>query len=229
MKVDIVILSHGKTPELIATTQNAIDSCLKSESEIEFNIIVIEQGDAEYTGCKVYYDASELNYNKFMNKGIELGDAQYIALCNNDLLFQENWCSIIISVMQKHNLLSACPICPLVQPKKMVLKNDVYFGYRNTYEVCGWCIVINRDILKIIGKLDEGFPFWFADNIYSEQLKKHGINHGVVSKSIVRHLGSQTLNSLSHEDQYNLSHKHVPKFIEQHPKNESAKFFKRNK
>lgn len=229
MKIDVVILSHGKTPGLIATTQNAINSCLASETEIDFNIIVIEQQESvTYEGCQVHYDSSEFNYNKFMNKGIELGDAPYIALCNNDLDFKPQWASILIVAMQKHNLLSACPICPHVQPPRLPLTEDVYFGYRNSHEVSGWCIVINRDILKIIGKLDEEYPFWFADNVYSEQLKKHDIQHAVVSKSVVEHIRSKTLNTLDRQTHKNITTGLIEKFVEQYPENESAVWFKRN-
>ena len=45
MKVDIVILSNAKNADLKATTQQAVDSCLKSDDGIDFNIIVIEQND----------------------------------------------------------------------------------------------------------------------------------------------------------------------------------------
>lgn len=229
MIIDVVILSHGKTPELVATTQNAINSCLASETENDFNIIVIEQQlGVCYKGCAVVYDNSEFNYNKFMNKGIELGNAPYVAICNNDLIFSPNWARILISAMQKHELLSACPICPHVQPGRLPLTEEVYFGYRNSHEVSGWCIMMNRDILKIIGKLDEDFPFWFADNIYSEQLKKHGIKHGVVSKSVVEHIRSKTLNTLDKETHDSLTNGLIERFVETHPENESAVFFKRH-
>ena len=128
--------------------------------------------------------------------------------------------------MQKYNLLSACPICPNVQPHRLPLTEEVYFGYRNSHEVSGWCIMINRDILKIIGKLDEEFPFWFADNVYSEQLKKHGINHAVFSKSVVQHLRSKTLDTLPKEEKDPITIGLKDKFIELHPDNESSIYFK---
>lgn len=227
MKVDIVILSNAKDAELKSITQQAIDTCIASEKEVEFNIIVIEQTNAEYTGATVHYDISEFNYNRFMNKGIALGNSPYVCICNNDLIFKPGWCSALIEAMQKHNLLSACPICPNVQPSRMSLKEEVYFGYRNSHEVSGWCIMMNRDIFKIIGKLDEEFKFWFADNVYSEQLKKHGINHACVSRSVVKHLGSKTLNTLSKDGQKELTHNLVDRFLKVHPENESSKFFRK--
>lgn len=229
MKVDIVILSNAKDQQLKSITQQAINTCLASEKGIEFNIIVIEQTNADYTGATVHYDNSEFNYNRFMNKGIALGNAPYVAICNNDLIFKPEWCSVLIAAMQKHNLLSACPICPNVQPLRLPLTEDVYFGYRNSHEVSGWCIMMNREIFKIIGSLDEEFKFWFADNVYSEQLKRHGIKHACVTKSVVLHLGSKTLNTLDKEDKRALTSGLVDRFLKVHPDNESAKFFRKFK
>ncbi len=228
MQIDVVILSNAKTAELKAITQQAINSCLQSETEIEFNVIVIEQNpNVFYENCKTYYDASEFNYNKFLNKGIELGSAQYIALCNNDLVFNSDWCSTIVAAMKKYNLLSACPVCPHVQKYRMPLTEEIYLGYRNSHEVSGWCIVINRDILKVIGKLDEGFPFWFADNVYSEQLKKHGVAHALVTGSVVEHLGSRTLNTLDKVEKDSITTDKIVPFFETYPENESAIHFKK--
>ncbi len=227
MQVDIIILSNAKTAELKSVTQQAIDTCLKSETEIKFNIIVIEQNsNVTYDNCEVHYRDEKFNYNRFMNMGIELGSAPFIALCNNDLIFYPGWCSTIIAAMQKHNLLSACPVCPHVQKHRMPLTEEVYFGYRNSHEMSGWCIMINRDILKIIGKLDEEFPFWFADNVYSEQLKRHCINHGLVTNSVVEHLRSQTLNTLGRDERNNITTNAIEPFCEIYPENESAIHFK---
>jgi len=215
--LDVIILSNAKTPELKSLTEQAINSCVNSIGE--FNIIVIEQTKETYENCTVYHDSSEFNYNKFMNKGISYGKAEYIALCNNDIIFDVNWWVILREYIQRFNLLSACPV-------SFQRSGEIKFGYRNAHEISGYCIVIKRELLKIIGKLDESFPFWFADNVYSEQLKKHGIKHGIVCKSVVKHLGSKTLNTLTKDEQFNVTRKHIPEFIEKHPENESAIFFK---
>ena len=230
MKVDIVILSNAKNDQLKSLTQQAIDTCIAADPEIEFNIIVIEQQlGVIYNNCAVVYDQREFNYNRGMNKGIALGTAPYVCICNNDLVFFKEWASVLITAMKEHNLLSACPICPNVQPYRLPLTEDIYFGYRNSHEVSGWCIMMNRDIFKIIGKLDEGYPFWFADNVYAEQLKKHQINHACVTRSVVQHLVSKTLSTLHKEEKDHLTIGLKERFCEEHPDNESAIYFKKNR
>ena len=67
-------------------------------------------------------------------------------------------------------------------------------GYTVEKEILGWCIVIRREVLNRIGKLDESCKFWYADNIYGEQIKRTGIKHILVYDSHVVHLKNKTLN-----------------------------------
>lgn len=220
MTVDIIILSHAKTPELQQLTQNTVDSCNASETDIKFNILVLEQQDGVvYKDCTTGFIKGEFNYNAFMNKGISLTSHEYVCLCNNDLIFEKGWCSNIIASMKKHNLLSSCPTQKEFQA--------IEYGYNNGHHMNGWCIMTNRKLYDIIGDIDTEFPFWFADNAYAEQLKKHNVKHAVVGYSVVKHLGSSTLKTLDENKHHEYTKGLIEKFIQKHPNNESAIYFKK--
>lgn len=221
MTVDIVILSHAKTQQLLELTQRTIDSCIASEKEIQFNILVLEQEpNVVYANCITGFTDAPFNYNQFMNKGISLTSNEYVCLCNNDLIFEKNWCSNLISAMKENNLLSACP----AQKEG----KGVSFGYNNNHQMLGWCIMCKRSLFEIIGDIDSEFVFWFADNIYAEQLKRFGVKHAVVLNSVVKHLGSSTLNTINETLHHEYTKGLIKKFIEKHPTNESAIYFKRH-
>lgn len=227
MTVDIIILSFAKTEQLWKMTQATVDSCLRSETVINFNILVLEQNtNVQYVGCKTHHMREEFNYNRFMNIGISLTNGEYVCLCNNDLIFSKGWCTAITAAMKEHNLLSASPLCPKIQGERVRSGPAVDFGYNNHHHMSGWCIMCDRKLFEIIGKIDDEFPFWFADNIYSEQLKKHKVQHALVRKSVVTHIGSSTLKSISKQlhDDYTVGY--IKKFVERHPENESAKYFR---
>ena len=62
-----------------------------------------------------------------------------------------------------------------------------------------WELLINtifqkRKIYEQTGLFDERFTFWYADNDYSETIKKLGIKHALVLNSVVEHIESKTLN-----------------------------------
>ena len=224
MIVDIIILSYAKTQPLLELTQRTIDSCIYSEKNIQFNIVVIEQEpNVVYNSCITRYVSEPFNYNGFMNIGIDMTSNKYVCLCNNDLIFKDNWCSNIIDAMEFYEILSASPLCPN-QTKKQ--GEPIEYGYNNSHHMSGWCIMINRELFGIIGQLNTEFPFWFADNVYAEQLKKHNVDHALVRSSVVTHLGSKTLNSIPKELHDEFTTGQIKKFVELYPNNESARHFK---
>ena len=119
MTIDIILLSNATRPNLKDTTQQAIDSCHKSETGIRFNILVLEQNtDATYRDATTHHITEPFNYNRFMNIGVRMTSNEYVCLCNNDLHFKQGWATAIIAAMEANYLLSASPVCPFVQGRK---------------------------------------------------------------------------------------------------------------
>lgn len=217
-EVDIIILSNGKNGRLIDYTQQAVDSCHRSEAGIQFNIVVIEQNThITHRRCNTVHLTEEFNYNRFMNKGIAMGKAEYVCLCNNDLLFQPQWCSKLLKAMDSEHLLSASPQCPRSQGVEFPAGPAIEYGYQIRRHISGWCIMVNRFLFEIIGKLDEEFPFWYADNAYAEQLKGHSIKHALVRSSLVIHLGHKTLKTHSNPEKDAMTNEWSEKFYAKYP------------
>lgn len=203
-RVDVIIVADSSRDEFRTMTQNCIDTVQKSNPAFEYNIIIVESWDGfaesgyRYEGCKVVVPGVPFNYNLFLQYGIAQGGGEWVALCNNDLLFDTEWMVAIDDVWRQWHYLSFSPWCPLVHPERFPDKSPGgsiwYQGYRIGYEVAGWCLITKRIILNEI-KLDTRVDFWFSDNIYVDELKRLGIKHVLVRKSIVTHLCSQTLNT----------------------------------
>lgn len=208
-EIDIIILSYAKNADLKAITEQCIHSLINSEDpkKIKFNIVVIESekelNDFQYPHSYTLYPEEEFAYNKFMNIGIENTSSKYICLCDNDLIFHPFWATELLKAFNKHyDLSSASPACSIHHPKMgFELNNGIYSGYRSRYEVAGWCLFLKRDVFRIIGRLDENYKFWCADNDYSNLLSVLKIRHALVSSSIVDHLEGVTSNNLITEIQ----------------------------
>ena len=73
MNVDIIFLSNTVNIEQYGNTQRAINTLRMSETNINFNIIIVESNTKYqnlgfwYYGCKVITKEEEFNYNKFLN------------------------------------------------------------------------------------------------------------------------------------------------------------------
>lgn len=212
-EIDVIILSNANTDKLRSVTENCITSLLNSENpeEVCLNIIVIESYKAappyNFAQTRTIYPRAAFGYHKYMNIGIRQTQSPYVCIANNDLLFQKGWASAILKAFDSDSKLkSACPLCPVHHPTLNIFPNTgIRKGYEVRYEVAGWCILFERSILKITGKLDEGFKFWFADNDYANTLQKHGIQHALVTDSLVEHLESKTLLTKDEKEQFMLT------------------------
>ena len=184
---DVIILSNGKTPELRKMTQQTIDSLHDSEVRHGFNAVVFEQQPhVDYLEAKTFYYLEEFHYNKLMNKGISYTGNPWVCLANNDLIFYPGW---FTECLKHKEYLSMSP------NDKPDSSGGVDIGYDigSQWQLKGWCILTQRKLYDIIGKIDESVNFWYSDNVYADQLKKAGIKHALVKSAYVQHLDSVTL------------------------------------
>lgn len=213
IEIDIIILSYAQDSELKAITEACITSLVASEDpqKIKFNIIIIESEKDlvpfQYPGTKTVYPAGQFGYNSFMNIGIGMTSAKYICICDNDLIFHCLWATEILKVFNKYpDFLSASPFCSNHHSKMgFELNNGIYPGYRNHFEITGWCLFFKREMLQLTGNLDENYKFWCADNDYANTLLALNIGHVLVSSSVVDHLENQTISRQSVELQQELT------------------------
>ena len=220
INIDIVILSFAKDDSLKALTEEAVKTVLESENSnlIKFNVYVIESNKDlkpyQYLNSTTIYPRQKFGYNRYMNIGITAGKSQYICLCNNDLIFHKNWASEILNSFEDRELLSANSFCELYAYRETVNNGPLVMSnldYPNTHGILtGWCIMVKRDLFKIIGPLDERFRFWYADNDYQLTLDKFKIKHALIKTSKVSHLGNMSHHTLEEKlDNYTIKQKKV--------------------
>jgi GT2 family glycosyltransferase len=220
-KIDVVIISDAKNQYCRILTEKAIESARLDSCIGE--VIVIEKQDCDYEGAKVFRQVGEFCYNRFLNEGAGYGKSEYIAFCNNDLLFEKNWASIIIDEMEMEWVSSASPFSPIsnFSNRTFIEQNSGnHFGYEIRKHFCGWCFVWKRELWDKI-KHDERINFWTSDDATAHQLKENDEKHILVTNSIVHHVnnGSVTLNTLPNEDKSILMHDEVKKFNRLYNKN----------
>jgi len=204
--IDIIILSNGLDQYFREMTQTCINSCHASE-ETKFNIIVYEQTDAKYKNCTTINYDIPFHYNRLMNMGIESTNNPYICLCNNDLIFHKGWATECLELMKDYGVWSCSPSH---KTNTRAHKNERWVrGYRIGIggEVKGWCILCDRRVFDVIGKIDESVSFWYSDHVYAEQLEKHNISHILALNARVDHLFSKTLKEVPLEINHELTDK----------------------
>ncbi|MDR7372326.1 glycosyltransferase [Flavobacterium aquidurense] len=193
MNLSIIILSKTDTIDLHTMTMNCINSLMETEHSISKELLLIESNKDYFNSDFKYPDfvnvivpGSDFNFHKFLNIGIKASKGDYIALCNNDLIFHEHWFSAILEIANKNkDILSFSPkgTAPLLNQNA-----EFSLGYKVRTHVNGWCIVAKKELFDKIGLLDEKFDFFYADNDYAMTLKRRNIKHARVHNSHVIHL-----------------------------------------
>ncbi len=193
MKIDVIILSNGKTKELREMTQQTIDTLHASEKDHEFDVLVFEQQhDVGYRQAFVINYHEPFHYNRLMNHGVEMATNEWIVLANNDLIFHRGW----LTECLKHDYLSMSPNFKAVREQGVEEGHEI--GVAG--QVMGWCLLANRKVFDKIGKIDESVNFWYSDHVYADQLREAGIEHALVKGALVQHLDGKTLKTCTEEE-----------------------------
>lgn len=225
MFLSVIILSKTSSEHLFYTTMNCINSLLKSEDftkQHQLEIILIESNkeyNLKYTfpnTVKVIVPEEPFGFHKYLNIGIENASGEFIALCNNDLIFHKDWFSEIEKVSKKRkDILSFSPIDPNKELQRF--SNDYVLGYKVTQHIKGWCLVCKKEVFTKIKRLDNRFTFYYSDNDFALTLLYYGIKNAVVSGAHVEHLHKVATKEFSKEnDDFlapNSSRKKIPKHL----------------
>ena len=199
--VDVIILSYCINKKIYEMNVNCLNSLLNSESDYNFNVLLIEsnkkvlQSDwiySQFPQVNLIIPQEPFNYNKFLNIGLTHSRNEFIAFCNNDLLFENGWFNSIHKAMEKTNGLSFCPINPYSNDAIKYKDGGIKKGYRVRNEFVGWCYVVKKELFNRIPLHDERFDFYFQDNDFAMTLRKYDIPHYLVPESHVVHLEGET-------------------------------------
>ncbi len=219
VELSVVILSYNNAASIYKMNLECIESLIQSQTweNNSLEIILIESNanhsfqEQPYPAyVKVIQPNIKFNFHQFLNIGIQNAKGSFIALCNNDIIFYKNWFNAINQInISNKDILSFSPSAP---DEIWNHKDNFAIGYQIRTHIKGWCIVAKKKLFDIIGKLDETFDFYYADDDYGMTLQKHRIKHALVRDSVVKHFGGANTSSSSTEtgSKFN-SHQQLPK------------------
>lgn len=199
--LDVIILSNTADVSLYGNTQRTINT-LRKFSTSNLNIRIVESNQNYLSQGFVYANETVIvpkepfGYNKFLNYGLVdcFKDTDWVLILNNDLIFTQNWLLHMVYFLKKNpDVRSLSPFEPNWHPRKGLSgREDAYFGYRTSFEITGWCLLIHKEVVVTCNLFDPQFEFWYQDNDYAETIKKFNFKHALVSNSHVYHMVSQS-------------------------------------
>lgn len=204
-KLSVIILSYALDDDIYNLNKQAIESLLSSEvwPSGRLQILLIESNKENpyqysYPNVDVLIPNEKFGFHRFFNIGIEHTDGEYIAFCNNDIIFHKGWFSAIRKVADNHQrLLCFSPIddsgdYPKMSPEALPRDKAYYRGWEHQKHFAPWCFVWKRKVFDITGPFDETIDFYGADCDELNMMSRNALWGVVCPKSVVNHLAGQT-------------------------------------
>ncbi len=195
MKCDIIIPVWNEK----VLTAKCIDSILKN-THSPYRILMIDNGSGPET-VQYLNELSEQNpdiihlkhnnenvgFPKAVNQGIELSDAPYICILNNDTEVYKDWLTEMIGIAESSSDIG------IVNPASNNLgQKEPESGFSGKWiemAACiGFCMLIKKPLIKKIGNFDEIYsPGNFEDADFSKRAVKAGYRCMLAKGAYVYH------------------------------------------
>lgn len=204
-KLSVIILSYALDDDIYHLNKQAIETLLSSEvwPSGSLQILLIESNKENpyqypYPNVEVLIPNEKFGFHRFFNIGIEHTDGEYIAFCNNDIIFHKGWFSAICEVANSHRrFLCFSPIddssdYPKMTPEALPREKAFCKGWEHQKHFAPWCFVWKRKVFDITGPFDETIDFYGADCDELNMMSRNALWGVVCPKSVVNHLAGQT-------------------------------------
>ncbi len=196
-KLSVIILSYAIDEEIHQMNGRCLESLYASEQwqDGELEILLMESNkavDYTYANARVISPDEKFNFHRFFNIGLAETSGEYIAFCNNDIVFEKGWFSAIMQVKQAHpEFMCFSPLdrsYPLMGEDTLPSSKPYVIGWENKKHFAAWCFVWERKVFDVIGLFDEVFDFYSADDDELMTLRYYAIPNVLVTGSEVKHL-----------------------------------------
>ena len=204
--LSVIILSNTLDEEVYRMNCRCLESLFGSEEwqDGRLQVILVESNKkASYSynsRVEVVVPEFKFNFHQFLNIGLDHTRGDYVAFCNNDILFTKGWFSAIMKVKVGHmEFMCFSPLdrsYPLMGEDMLSSSSDFYVGWENKKHFAAWCFVWERKVFDTIGRFDETFDFYSADDDELQTLRYYAIPNVVVTHSEVKHLSQVVTNKL---------------------------------
>lgn len=213
-KLSVIILSYALDDEIYQMNRRCLDSLYESESwaEGQLQVVLIESNKQNpYTYdemVEVLIPEERFNFHRFFNIGLARTESEFVAFCNNDIVFAKGWFSSIMAVKQNHpEFMCFSPLdrsYPLMSEDLLPSSKEYYIGWTNKKHFAAWCFVWERKVFDVVGKFDETFDFYSADDDELQTLRYYAIPNAVVTHSEVKHLSQVVTKKEGQADKYRI-------------------------
>lgn len=212
MKVSIVI----PVLDNVQYTKRCIESIRRSADPSKYELIIIDNGSNKetkkylnsLTKVRVIVNEENIGFSRAINQGIDNSVGDYIYMLNNDTVVYPHWLERMVAAFNE-NVGAVGPVSNYVMGKQRVRVgrksatpeqiNNIVSQTKGTTEaefLVGFAMMISKEALQKVGKLDARFFAGSEDLDYSLRLRLAGYKLKIVENVFVYHAGSRTSKAL---------------------------------
>lgn len=213
-KLSVIVLSYALDDEVYQMNTRCLDSLFASEqwTDGELEVLLMESNrTATYqydARVRIMIPEEKFGFHRFFNIGLDNTAGEFIAFCNNDIVFQPNWWTAIKRIKEQHpKFMCFSPLdrsYPMMTEEEMPSIKDYYIGWENKRHFAAWCFVWERKVFDVIGPFDEVFDFYGADDDELQTMHYYAIPNVLVTTSEVKHLSQIVTNKVG-VDKYRIT------------------------
>jgi len=129
---------------------------------------------------------TNVGVTKAWNQGIDKAKGDYYLILNNDLEFDGDIINNFLRGMEQ-GIGCVCPLFTCGTDRESVYKQ----------KFTGFAFMVNKEVVKKIGKFDESMEIWYSDWDFFYKMKRAKIGVNIIPDVVVHHFESQTLSKIS--------------------------------
>lgn len=216
MKCDIIIPIWNQSE----FTRECIDNIIKN-THYPYRLILIDNGSDSDTKtylenlkqdkraeAVVIRNEENLGFVKAVNQGLQISNAPYVCILNNDTIPAPGWLERMIAFAERHGDIGLInPQCdghldtPIDKYAEILSKHKDEYMELNQCQ--GFCMLVRRNLIEKIGHLDEAFGIGgFDDTDYSRRAHIAGYRSVAIKEAYVYHRTHASFNKLGDRERW---------------------------
>lgn len=212
---------NNKTVDIIIPVWNNLEytklciSSIKNNTDTPYHLIVVDNystdGTAKYLenlkqemtdNLTVITNKENLGWCVGLNQGIKAASNEYVCFLNNDTLVTQGWLKKMLDKFTD-NIAAIGPISNAVSGRQHIQYNKPGVITEPAKFLIGFCLLIRRDVLDILYKLDgyyidERFGFGSSDELdLAIRVQQAGFSMLIARDVYIHHFCSKTLERIT--------------------------------
>jgi GT2 family glycosyltransferase len=228
---DLIIVNYN-TKKYLSLCLKSIKDFTGAASNYRVWVIdnASQDGSAAYIqsipGIRRIFNRKNLGYGAACNQGILRGQGQYLVLLNSDIQVTPGWLPPLIKIFQDDPQIAL--VGPrLITPDGFIAGAGVVGTYthpvirgwgepdevwrynkiQDVISISGCCMLLRRDLLKVLGLFDEQYFHYFEETDYCYRARRHGYKVIYCPDSVVIHHINGSCRNLTRLNYYYLAAK----------------------